>query len=227
MRGVQRRKSFFSRLTITNALILINAVVFFFLYLLVFVFRNEASLKYFALNPELFFQGYLWTIITSMFSHLLFLHLFVNMVSLFFIGNFIERLIGRKRYIWFYLIAGISAGIFFVGLAYLGQFVPYGEQIFGGYSAFAVGASGALFGLGGLLAILIPRLKVLVFFVIPMPLWLAMAILMFGIWIISAFAAWPIGNTAHFGGLVIGVIYGIYLRKKYSRKVRMLNRMFG
>jgi len=156
-----------------------------------------------------------------------FTHLFVNMISMFFIGNFVERLIGKRRYLWFYLIAGLVAGLFFVGLAFLGQFIPNGENIFGGIDAFAVGASGALFGLGGLLAVLIPRLKVLVMFIIPMPMWLAMVVLMFGLWIFSITASLPVGNTAHLGGLVIGVAYGFYLRRKYSRKVRMLNKMFG
>jgi hypothetical protein len=148
------------------------------------------------------------------------------MVSMFFIGNFLERIIGRKRYIWFYMISGIVAGLFFVGFAYLGLIVPGGNALFGGIDDFAVGASGALFGLGGLLAVLIPRLKVLVFFIIPMPMWAAMTVLMFGLWAFSVVAGLPVGNTAHFGGLVVGVIYGFYLRKKYARKVRMLNRMF-
>jgi len=124
------------------------------------------------------------------------------------------------------LTAGILGGLFFVMFAYLGQYFPKTANIFGEIDSFAVGASGALFGLGGLLAVLIPRLKVLVFFVIPMPMWLAMIVLMFGLWAISIAAGLPVGNTAHFGGLFVGLMYGIYLRNKYSRKVRMLNRHF-
>jgi len=218
---------------LTNILILIN-VVFFFLFFVVSglmaVFYKGAGvnllIKFVALNPSLFIGGYVWTVITSMFMHGGFAHLFVNMLSMFFIGNFVERLIGRKRFLKFYLIAGIVGGLFFVGFAYLGLVVPFGESLFGGIDAFAVGASGALFGLGGLLAVLIPRLKVLVFFVIPMPMWLAMGVLMFGLWVFSAGANLPLGNTAHFGGLIVGLIYGFYLRKKYPRKIMALNRMF-
>jgi len=155
-----------------------------------------------------------------------FAHLFVNMISMFFIGNLIEKIIGRRRFLWFYFIAGIFAGLAFVGFAYFGQFFPGGERLFGGIDTFAVGASGALFGLGGLLAVLIPRLKVLVFFVIPMPMWAAMAVLMFGLWAVSAAGNLPVGNTAHFGGLLVGLVYGFYLRKKYSRKINTLNRIF-
>jgi membrane associated rhomboid family serine protease len=141
-------------------------------------------------------------------------HLFVNMVSLYFVGNFVERLIGKKRLAIFYLASGIIAGLFFVFLALIFQ---------AELNVYAVGASGAIFGLAALLMILIPRLPVLVFFILPMPLWAAMMVLLFGLWIISIFAGLPIGNTAHFGGFVCGVVFGSYLRYKYKRKVKLLN----
>lgn len=228
-----KKKSVLERWSLTNIIILINVVVFFLVSFIgvLFVSSNngigvEKLISYVALSPELVFHGFVWTFITSMFMHGSFTHLFVNMVSLFFVGTFVEKLIGRKRFLWFYLISGIVAGLFFVGLAYVGQFLPNGLALFGGLSDSAVGASGAIFGLAGLLAILIPRLKVLVFFIIPMPMWLAMIVLLFGLWAFSLAGSLPIGNTAHLGGAVVGVVYGLYLRKKYSRKVKMLNRMF-
>ena len=226
-RNFRMRQGFFERVSLNTLLILINVIVFILVIILKFFVNEEVLVMWLAVNPSLFLQGFVWTLLTSMFVHANFSHLFLNMISMFFVGGFVERLIGRKRYFRFYFISGIVAGLFFVGLAYLGQFISNGEAIFGGFSTFAVGASGALFGLGGLLAVLIPRLKVLVFFIIPMPMWLAMVVLMFGLWIISIVQGWPIGNTAHFGGLIVGVIYGFYLRNKYARKVRMLNRMFG
>jgi len=226
-----KRRGFLARMSLNNLLILINVVVFILLTLF-FVSGgqitdpSDSAFRFIALNPSLFFQGFVWTLVTSMFMHGGFFHLFVNMISMFFIGGLVERLIGKKRYLWFYMISGIVAGLFFVGLAYLGLFVPGGERIFGGIDAFAVGASGALFGLAGLLAVLVPRLKVLVMFIIPMQLWLGVVLLMFGIWVASIVYGLPVGNTAHFGGLVVGVVYGFYLRKKYARKVKMLNKMF-
>ena len=225
-RNYRRRRGFLANTSVTNLLILLNVVVFFVILIALIAGFGEGIINYFALTPSLFFKGYVWTILTSMFMHVLFLHLLVNMVSMFFVGNFVERLIGKKRYLWFYMLSGLVAGLFFVGFGYVGQFIPNGEVLFGGFNVAALGASGALFGLGGLLAVLIPRLKVLLFFIIPMPMWLAMGVLMFGFWIASATAGLPIGNTAHFGGLVVGVIYGFYLRHKYARKVKMLNKMF-
>ena len=223
----KRRRGLFGGWSINKILIYINIGIFVIFYFFLLMVDSETVLRYVALSPDLFVQGFIWTLLTSMFIHGGFAHLFVNMISMFFIGGLVEKLIGRKRFLWFYLGSGLIAGLFFVGFAFLGVFVPGGETIFGGVDAFAVGASGALFGLGGLLAVLIPRLKVLVFFIIPMPMWLAMAALMFGLWAISIGAGLPVGNTAHLGGLVVGVVYGFYLRKRYSRKVRMLNRMFG
>jgi membrane associated rhomboid family serine protease len=220
----RKKRSFFDRIGLNNFFIFANIAVFLIVYPLI-SFVGEKVIKYVALNPEFFANGFFWTLLTSMFMHANFTHLFVNMVSMFFIGNFVEKLIGKKRYLWFYLTAGFAGGLIFVFFAYFGQYIPGGEKIFGGVDSFAVGASGALFGLGGLLAILIPRLKVLVFFIIPMPMWLAMVVLMFGLWGISIAAGLPIGNTAHFGGLLVGVAYGVYLRSKYSHKVKMLNRI--
>ncbi len=231
----RRKQGFFERHSLTNVLIMINVVAFLLTLVSILIFNvdltsmeafSNSFLKYIALNPELFMQGFVWTLITSMFMHGGFGHLFVNMISMFFIGNLVEKIIGRKRLLWFYMTAGIVGGLAFVGFAYLGLFLPGGERLFGTVSLFAVGASGALFGLGGLLAVLMPKLRVLVFFIIPMPMWIAMIVLMFGLWIFSAAGNLPVGNTAHFGGLIVGVVYGFYLRKKYSRKVKLLNRMF-
>jgi membrane associated rhomboid family serine protease len=46
-------------------------------------------------------------------------------------------------------------------------------------------------------------------------------------WIASAASGFPIGNTAHFGGLVAGLAYGAYLRTKYKRKTRMISKYFS
>ena len=76
------------------------------------------------------------------------------------------------------------------------------------------------------MAVLTPRLPVLVFFVIPMPMWAAMGVLMFGLWALSLSFGLPIGNTAHLGGLIIGLGYGFYLKKQYPRKTKMISKYF-
>ena len=81
--------------------------------------------------------------------------------------------------------------------------------------------------MGGLLAVLTPRLLVLVFFVILMPMWAVMIFLMFGIWALSLGLNLPVGNIAHLGGLIVGLGYGFYLKKKYPRKTKMISKYFS
>src|SRR3989339_174587 len=45
--------------------------------------------------------------------------------------------------------------------------------------------------------------------------------------IISLFVPLPIGNSAHFGGLVVGLIYGFYLRKKFPNKTKRISKLFS
>ena len=205
--------------TLTSWIILINVIVFFLFYILLSVVGETKAISLVALQPAAILAGKsLWTVITSMFMHAGLTHLFVNMVSLFFIGSFVEKLIGKKRFLVFYLGAGIFAGIFFVLIALL-----TGMDI----NIYAVGASGAIFALGGLLAVLTPRLPVLVFFIIPMPMWVAMIFVLGVLWILSYAAGLPIGNVAHLGGLLVGLGYGFYLKYKYPQKARMINKYFS
>lgn len=216
--------------SVTTWLIIINVAVFIIAFILMAFFEPEEVFKYLAIQPNLFFSGYIWTLITSMFMHANLTHLFVNMISLFFIGNFIEKLIGRKRYFWLYMISGIIAGLFFVFFAfYLGSTNPesFPYRIFGSPEIFAVGASGAIFALGGLLAILTPKLKVYVFFILPMQMWFAMVVLLLVLWAASIGAGLPFGNTAHLGGLLVGVFYALYLKNKYKRKTAMIQKYFS
>jgi membrane associated rhomboid family serine protease len=82
----------------------------------------------------------------------------------------------------------------------------------------AVGASGAIFGLGGMLAVITPQMPVYILFIpIAMPMWLGVIISLALLWILSVVAGLPIGNLAHLGGLLAGLVYAFYLRKKYRR----------
>lgn len=154
---IQRRNRLFN-FNITFLLIIVNLLAF-FLFLILNIFYPNIW-DYLALTPGLIIQGKnLWTLITSVFIHANFPHLFFNMISLFFIGGLVEKIIGKKRFLWFYITSGIFASIFF---ALLSGFFGFGilSKIFGDPSIPGVGASGAIFGLIGILAVLIPRKKI-------------------------------------------------------------------
>jgi membrane associated rhomboid family serine protease len=214
---IQKRRRLFD-FNITLLLIIVNIVCFILFSILILYKAN--FLDYIALKPANIVNSlYLWTFITSMFMHSGFFHIFANMISLMFIGNFVEKILGKKRYFSFYLLAGLFAGIFFV-LASLVFPVDF--------NTYAVGASGAIFGLIGLLMILTPNLPVYIMFIpIPIKMKYAAPAMLIVLWLISLVGDVPIGNTAHLGGFLIGLVYGFYLKKKYKNKTKYIRRIFS
>ena len=214
-----KRKSFFSNLSVNTNLIILNIVAFFVFSVL--ILTKVLPLEYIAIQPSNIFVGkYVWTFLTSMFMHAGFFHLFVNMLSMFFIGGLVEKIIGAKRFLYFYLASGLFAGLFFVLMS---KFVFVND-----FGVFAVGASGALFGLVGLLVLLTPNLPVYVMFIpIPIKMKYAAPGLLLVLWLVSIAGNVPIGNTAHLGGLLLGLGYGLYLRKKYKNKIRQIGKQFS
>ncbi len=220
----KKKRNFFSGLSVNTTLILLNIIAFVIFTLLVSL--KIIPLDFIALKPSNIFHGkYLWTFLTSMFMHapgaLLFFsfHLFANMLTLLFIGGLIERILGAKRYFYFYLFSGLFAGIFFVLLSLI-----FTKE----FNTFAVGASGALFGLIGLLVILTPNLPVFIMFIpIPIKMKYAAPGILIVLWIISIVGNIGIGNTAHLGGLITGLAYGIYLRNKYKNKTKYISKIFS
>ncbi len=139
-----------------------------------------------------------WTIVTSMFLHAGFWHIFANMFTLYFFGSAVSRLIGSGRLLIVYFGGGILGNILMLLLAPVFPFF------------IAIGASGAVFALGGVLAAMRPKLKVMVFpLPVPIPLWIAV---IGGFVVLSflPFVAWQ----AHLGGLIFGLILGYTFRKK-------------
>lgn len=142
-----------------------------------------------------------WTIITCMFVHAGWWHFFVNMLGLFFLGSYLLRLVGDTRFLVVYFLGGIMGSLLFLLLAN-----PY---------AVAVGASGAVYAVGGALAIMRPRLKVIIF-PLPIPIDLWIAILIFMAISFAPRIAWQ----AHFGGMVLGLIAGYFFRIRERRIFR-------
>ena len=139
-----------------------------------------------------------WTIITNMFMHSGLWHLLANMLTLYFFGTFLSRLVGMRRFLIVYFCGGILGNILFILLA------PS--------FTIAVGASGAIFALGGTLAMMRPKLRVFVFpLPVPIPLWIAII----GGFIIISFLP-NIAWQAHLGGLIFGLAAG-YLFKRRER----------
>lgn len=189
---------------------------------------SHKFLDYFALKPDNILDGqYLWTLVTHMFFHGSFLHLLVNMIALFSLGRLCEMIIGKKRFFWFYLIAGVFAGlisVLFSGFFGTGIF----EKVFGGADLYMVGASGAIFGVAGLFVILLPRLKFTIIFLpfFSFPAYIMVPLVLILTWAVTLAQGLNIGNVAHLGGFIAGITYGYYLKLKYRQKVKMIQRYF-
>jgi len=227
LRKNQGLSSFLRNLSVVSWIIIftsITSIIGFFIFA-----RSEELINLIALKPSSILQGkYLWTLFVHIFIHGGIGHLFINMFVLFSLGSLSEKIIGKKRFFWFYIISGLVAGILSVLLAgYLGT-TPLGERIFGSPEIFMVGASGAIFAIAGLYVMLLPRLKFMIIFLpfFSLPAYIMVPSVLIIMWIVSAIAGWPIGNVAHFGGFLSGIAYGTYLRIKYKRKVQRLQHMF-
>ncbi len=154
-----------------------------------------------SLVPALVAEGEAWRLLSSMFLHAGITHLGLNMLSLYFLGAFVEVAFGRGRFLALYLLSGLAGG-----LAYL-YFDTSGGP--------AVGASGAIFGLlGGVLGYSLRRGT----FSWQNPLIRQLLILLaLNLWI--GFSIPNISNTAHLGGLAGGAIFGFLVAPTiYSQK---------
>ena len=190
---------------------------------------KSSLINYFALKPIEIAQGhYLTSIVLHMFTHIIAIHLLINMIALFSLGGLCEKIIGKKRFIWFYLISGIFAGLLSVFFSLSYGATALGEKIVGSPDIFMVGASGAIFAIAGLYVMLLPRLKFMIIFLpfFSIPAYIMVPAVLFITWIASIFGNLPVGNVAHFGGFLAGLVYGFYLKTKYRKKVMKLQRMF-
>jgi membrane associated rhomboid family serine protease len=156
---------------------------------------------YLALYPR-FVWSEPWTLVTSMFMHGDMWHIFFNMLWLYFFGSYVIMLVGNRKFLLVYFIGGIVGGLFYVWLA-ANPLIP------------VIGASGAVFALGGALAVMQPKLKVMIMFIPrPIPLW-AVVIFSFLFGFLFRGIAWQ----GHLGGLLVGVAFGSYFRRKQQRMI--------
>lgn len=171
----------------------------------VFFLQFTGVFDNFSFVPALAFERP-WTFITSIFLHANFYHLFMNMLVLFFLGLFLESRIGSVNFVILFFLAGIVGSIGYMVTA-TDSLIP------------AVGASGAIYGILGALAVLTPLAMVWIWGIVPMPM-IAVAFLWGLMDFFGLFAPGDIAHGAHLGGLFIGLLYGLYLRTTIKRRFR-------
>lgn len=158
---------------------------------------NSANFYEYGLIPVDIIQGKnLYTLVTSIFLHANLLHLGTNMLFLLITGDGCERAMGSARFLVFYMIFGVTAGLFYV---YMNQ--TSADP--------AIGASGAIFGVLAAFTILFPfRWVITLFGFIPVPL-PAIVFVFIAILTETALAASGaldfVAHHAHLGGFLAGV----------------------
>jgi len=185
-----------------NNLIVITCTILFFASILF----SGIMIDYLALDPVKFiFMP--WQLVTSIFLHVEPMHFFINTLVLFFFGSELERRIGSSRYLKVFLLSGLAGSVGYILYAHiLKQYTP------------ALGASAAIFGVMGCLAIIAPEIRVFIF-PFPIPISIRIALVLFALYdfwmmianIVGTFHT-NIANIAHLAGLLFGIYYGRKLR---------------
>jgi len=150
-----------------------------------------------------------WRFVGFQFLHANFAHLVFNMIGLYFFGPLVERYLGGKRYLAFYLLCGILGAVLYLVLNLGG--VIFQTNLFGllfnDTSSKLIGASAGVFGVLLAGAYLAPKIKVLLFLIIPMRLsTLAYALVAFALFTVIFGDADSNrgGEAAHLGGAAAG-----------------------
>jgi membrane associated rhomboid family serine protease len=196
----------------TYVFLALMAITFLFQFIILPLFGvprgSPLWLALFTLSSEHPF--YVWTWITSIFAHGGPTHIFVNGFVLFMFGRVVEQRVGWKKFSALFLVSGVIAGLAQVGLLFVLGSPMVDLGLISSNGPYAVlGASGAIMAVLGVLTVLNPDLRVLLFFFIPMPLWV----------LTIGYAAWSgfsfvlgfggnVANIAHLAGLVVGLVYG-------------------
>jgi len=200
---------------VTYSLIFLNLAIF--VYELILKSKNqlEEFIYTFALIPSDIIQGYgIYALFTSMFLHAGFMHFLGNMLYLYIFGDNVEDMMGKKRFIVFYIICGLAASLLQIYINPLSN-VPN------------LGASGAIAGVLGAYLVAFPRARVHCILILWYFIrWVTLpAIFVLGMWFVLQLfsgigslsyiseSAGGVAYFAHIGGFVAGMLLVKIFRK--------------
>ena len=189
---ILNRKFPYSYWNVTSIFIAINFIMF---CLTGFLFP---SLKYiFSLVPSyILYRHYYWQFLTYMFTHATVSHFIFNMLSLYIFGTAVERRVGSREFLLYFLLTGVLSGVASYVMFYMAN-----------TNTVLLGASGAIYALLMLFSVLYPRSVIYVFGLIPVQAPL-LIILYFIIELISGLTAHDgVAHMTHLSGLIFGLLY--------------------
>lgn len=183
---------------LTYFLIAINIIMFIILELNGGSINVETLIKMGAKYNPAIIEGEWWRLISSMFLHIGFLHLAMNMLALYYLGTAVERIYGSGRFLMIYFLAGIAGGL---------TSFAFSVNV-------AAGASGAIFGLFGALLFFGLNHKKVFFQTIGRNI-----ITVVGINLVLGFVVPQIDMGAHIGGLLAGFIASAVVHLPKAKKI--------
>ena len=217
--------SYFQTPPVVKNLIIINALVYMATALI--QPAHNAIMEYCALwlGAPLF---HTYQFVTYMFVHANFEHIFFNMFAVWMFGRTLEQVWGPKRFLFYYILCGIGAGLVQEGVQYIQyvtELVNY-EGVNTGVAVIpmaeylnlmtTVGASGAVYAILLAFGMLFPNSQMFVF-PIPFPIkakYFVMGYAALEIYLGFGSSADGIAHFAHLGGMIFGFILIMYWRKK-------------
>lgn len=202
-------------LRVVPAIVVLNAVVF----LGWQVSKIVPGLQTFLINNFLvswvhLVHGHVWTLLTAAFSHSQWWHFGLNMVVLWSFGSVIERLLGWRKFVTFYIGAALFSSVAHCLVSLL----------MGRADVPALGASGAVSALLVVYGLLFPQARILVFGMIPVPALVGVLFFvgldLWGLIAQGQGGGLPIGHGAHLGGALAGALYWLFSLKDKFRPER-------
>lgn len=186
------RKFVYTYNNVTAILVALNIAVFCITY---FLFPRLTYTL--ALVPSSVYYGHsYWQFVTYMFTHGSISHLLFNMLSLYIFGTAVERRVGSKEFLLYYMLTGTLCGLASYGVYYLAN-----------TNVVLLGASGAIYALLMLFSVLYPRAVIYVFGIIPVPA-PVLIILYFVIELFFGMMSFDgVAHMTHLFGLVFGLLY--------------------
>lgn len=163
------------------------------------------------------FQPY--QIVSHMFMHGDFSHLLFNMLTLFFLGPMVESVMGAKRFLTYYFVAGFGAMLIHILIWYI-QFSGLPSQeyelLMQHPDVRVLGASGAIYGVLVAFAMLFPNTRLMLLFP-PIPIkakYLVIALIAFDLAFGLSGRQTGVAHFAHLGGALFGFLMLLYWKKR-------------
>lgn len=175
------------------------SIVIFIVYIITVMYPDFIYSNFAMISSEALIKP--WMFVTHIFLHGGLLHLGSNLFALLLFGSILEKTVGSKKFLIIFFAAGIVSG--------------FADLIF--YTS-AVGASGAIFGIMGSLAVIRPKLIV---WVMGIPMYMIIAVFIWALLDLGGmFYQSNIAHAAHLFGMVFGIAVGLWIRIKHREPKR-------